>query len=67
MTENDIVTLRNEVAAVKDEVKSIKKLLILYLVKMGATSEEIGIAIDLEASVVRKMLPSRGIKKFKGV
>lgn len=52
---------------VREEIESVKKLLILYLIKMGATSEEIGPALGLDGSAVHRMFPSRGIKKFKGM
>lgn len=49
----------------KKEIEDIKRLLMLLLIKSGATSEEIGLALQLESSVVRKMLPISKIKKFK--
>lgn len=48
------------------ELQSIKKLLILLLIKSGATSEEIGHAIGIDSSAVRKMFPMRKTKKSKG-
>lgn len=48
------------------ELQSIKKLLILLLIKSGATSEEIGRAVDLDSSVIRKMFPMKKTKKAKG-
>lgn len=49
-----------------EELESIKKLLIGLLVKLGATSEEIGDILGVDSSTVRKMLPIQKIKKFQG-
>ncbi|WP_428325777.1 hypothetical protein [Nitrosopumilus sp.] len=49
----------------KKDYEDIKRLLMLLLIKLGATSEEIGYALKLESSVIRKMLPSSKIKKLK--
>lgn len=48
-----------------EELQAIKKLLILLLIKSGATSEEIGLALGVDSSVVRRMFPMKEIKKFK--
>lgn len=45
------------------DAESIKRLLILLLLKLGVTSEEIGIALDVDSSMVRKIFPVREIKK----
>lgn len=45
------------------ELQSIRNLLILYLRKNGATSDEIGQAIGMEAGSVRAMFP---VAKTKG-
>ncbi len=45
------------------ELQSIKKLLILLLIKYGATSEEIGNAVGLDSSAIRKMFPMKKTKK----
>jgi hypothetical protein len=39
-------------------------LLILLLLKLGATSEEIGAALDIDSSGIRKLLNVRKIKKI---
>jgi hypothetical protein len=46
------------------ELESIKQLLRLLLVKLGATSEEIGAALHMHPGSARKLLPGRKIKKF---
>ncbi|MEM2293473.1 MAG: hypothetical protein QW228_08820 [Candidatus Aenigmatarchaeota archaeon] len=48
-----------------EELQAVKKLLILFLIKSGATSEEIGLALGVDSSVVRRMFPMKEIKKFK--
>ncbi|HAF23509.1 MAG TPA: hypothetical protein DCK93_11480 [Blastocatellia bacterium] len=46
------------------DLKSIKRLLILLLVKLGASSPEIGGALGIDESVVRRLVPARKVKKF---
>lgn len=46
------------------ELRSIKKLLILLCLKMGATSEDVDKATDMGAGNIRGMFP--GVKKNKG-
>lgn len=46
-----------------EELKSIKKLLMLDLIKSGATSEELETATGMDAGYIRKMFPK--IKKYK--
>ena len=46
------------------ELRSIKKLLILLCLKMGATSEDVDKATDMGASNIRGMFP--GVKNSKG-
>lgn len=47
------------------EVEAIKRLLILLLLKLGATSQEIGAALGTDSSVIRKMMPIKSIKKIE--
>ena len=49
------------------ELESIKRLLILLLLKLGATSQEIGAALNVDSSAIRKMLPIRSIKKIESI
>lgn len=44
------------------ELQSIKKLLILSLIKSGATSEEIGSALEVDSSTVRHMFSMKKTK-----
>ncbi len=45
--------------------ESIKRLLILLLLKLGATSQEIGDALGVDSSVIRKLMSVRNIKKVE--
>lgn len=47
-----------------NDLQDIKGLLILLLIKAGTTSEEIGYALNVDSSMVRKMFPIKKIKKF---
>jgi len=56
----------SEAEPVLKELQSIKKLLILLLIKSGGTSEEIGQSLEVDSSTIRKMFPMRKIRKSKG-
>lgn len=45
-----------------DELVQIKRLLILALIRSGASSDEIALATGMGASTVRKMFPMGKIK-----
>jgi hypothetical protein len=49
------------------EIESANRLLILLLLKLGATSEEIGAALGIDSSGIRKLFPIRSIKKIESV
>jgi len=49
------------------EIESVKRLLILLLLKLGATSEEIGAALGIDSSGIRKIIPVRRIKKIESI
>jgi hypothetical protein len=46
------------------EIEDVKRLLILLLVKLGSTSDEIGAALGVHHSRVRQLVPTRRIKKI---
>jgi hypothetical protein len=48
------------------ELNDIKRLLVLLLLKLGSTSDEIALALQVDASVVRRMIPGRQVKKIVG-
>lgn len=47
----------------EDALEDIKRLLVLLLTKLDSTSDEIALALQVDSSVVRKMMPSRQIKR----
>lgn len=47
-----------------NELIAIKRLLILLLVKAGASQGEVSIALEMDKSAVSRMLPARHVKKF---
>ena len=47
-----------------EQLEDIKRLLMLLLLKLGSTSEEIALALEVDSSAVRKMIPARQIKKI---
>jgi hypothetical protein len=49
------------------ELEGIERLLILLLVKPGTSSKEIGLALDVDSSLIRKTFPVKQIKKFRGI
>ena len=47
------------------EIEAVKRLLILLLLKIGSTSEEIGTALGVHHSRVRQIVPSGKVKKIQ--
>jgi hypothetical protein len=47
------------------ELQAIKKLLMLDLIKSGATSEELDMATGMGAGNIRREFPAKKIKKYK--
>lgn len=47
------------------DAEDVKRLLVLLLLKLGATSEEIGLALGVHPSRVRQIIPGRKIKKIR--
>lgn len=48
----------------RDPMEDVKRLLILLLFKLGSTSDEIALALQVDSSMVRKMMPGRKIKRI---
>lgn len=48
----------------KDPMEDIKRLLVLLLMKLGSSSDEIALALQVESSGVRKMLSARKVKRI---
>lgn len=47
-----------------EDVEDIKRLLILLLMKLGSSSEEIGAALNVDSSAVRKLVSARKVRKL---
>ena len=50
---------------VAKEIESVKRLLVLLLLKLGATSEEIGMGLGVDSSAVRRMVPVKRVKRIQ--
>lgn len=48
------------------ELQRIRNLLMLLLMKQGATSDELDIAVRMGAGNIRALLPARKLKKVVG-
>jgi hypothetical protein len=46
------------------QLEDVKRLLVLLLLKLGSTSEEIALAMQVDSSVIRRMIPVRQVKKI---
>jgi hypothetical protein len=46
------------------QLEDLKRLLVLLLLKFDSTSEEIALALQVDSSAVRKMIPGRKIKRI---
>ena len=51
-------------AADDKKLEDIKRLLVLLLIKLGSNSDEIALALGVDSSVIRKMMPIRQIKRI---
>lgn len=47
-----------------EELENIKRLLIALLLKLGASSQELGVALGCDSSAIRKLFPVKKIKKL---
>lgn len=46
------------------EIEQVKRLLILLLVKIGGSSAEIGAALGIDQSAIRRLVPARKVRKI---
>lgn len=46
------------------QLEDIRRLLILLLVKLGSDSKEIGSVLGTDSSVIRRLVPARGVKRI---
>lgn len=49
------------------DTEGVKRLLILPLMKLGTSSKEIGMALNINSSVVRRMFPGKEIRRIKNL
>ena len=54
----------DDASELASELDAIKRLLMLFLVKLGSTSEEIAAVLEVDASAVRRLVPSRKIRRL---
>lgn len=47
------------------ELQKITRLLTLFLMKTDASQEEIAMALEVDRSVVSRMIPSRKVKSYR--
>jgi len=46
------------------QLEDIKRLPVLLLTKLGSPSEEIALALQIDSSAVRRLIPGRKVKKI---
>lgn len=46
------------------QLEDIKRLFVLLLIKLGSSSEEIALALGVDSSAVRRLIPGRQVKKI---
>lgn len=47
-----------------EEIEAVKRLLILLLVKIGASTDEIGLALNVSGRRVRQLVPTKGVQRI---
>jgi hypothetical protein len=47
------------------ELNAIKRLLLLFLIKTGASQDELALALQKDQADISRMIPVRKIKKYK--
>jgi len=65
LREKKEAVVNNQDDKIVRELDSIKKLLLLLLVKLGADSDEIAMALGVDSSGVRKMISMRKVEKLR--
>jgi len=51
----------------RSEMEAVKRLMILLLIKMGASQGEVAMALGVDQSSVSRMFPARKVKKFENL
>lgn len=49
------------------ETEGVRRPLILLLLKIGTPSKEIGMALNIHSSVIRRMFPGKEIRKINNL
>jgi len=49
---------------IEAELNSLKKLMILFLLKAGTNQDEIALALGVDQSSVSRMFPTRKVRQF---
>jgi hypothetical protein len=47
-----------------NQIEDLKRLIVLLLAKLGSDSAEIGMALQIDSSGIRKMIQMRKVKKI---
>jgi len=47
-----------------NQIEDLKRLIVLLLAKLGSDSAEIGMALQIDSSGIRKMIQMRRVKKI---
>jgi hypothetical protein len=55
----------NQEQSIEGELLAIKRLLMLLLMKIGATETELSLALQIDQTAVSRMLPARKITKLR--
>jgi hypothetical protein len=50
---------------IEKELIAIKKLLLLFLIKTGASQDELELALEKDQADISRMMPARKVKKYK--
>jgi ATP/maltotriose-dependent transcriptional regulator MalT len=48
------------------ELEAVKRLLVLLLIKQGASNTEIGLALSVDRTTIGRMFPSDVVKRGRG-
>jgi hypothetical protein len=52
-------------STIEGDLNTIKRLLIVFLIKTGTSLSELSLALQMDPADVSRMLPIRKIKKYK--
>ena len=55
--------MEDQAGKIARELESVKRLLVLLLAKLGSDSDEIAMALDVDGSVIRKMISMRKVER----